>query len=244
MESNIASNLVRLTMNNYNIWSVYTRGVLMAQDLIGIVNGTEPVPNQDDGNYALFMSRTRKAHGLLILSLSPEILNLLPQVNSENPRSLWLALENQFKPKTWVSVNELKRKFHSLMMEENENVNEFLKKVNEIQMDLALAGVTLTETEKVTTVLNGLSSKFSALRTAFAVRDDPPSWDALLHKLTNEAKRFELEEEKELGRGATALVTMNTANKKPEAVDKGVCLFFFVVEEDIIGVIVINIKYT
>ena len=90
---------------------------LMRQGLWSILDGTEIVPGVDSGErYAKFAGRHDLALAIVVLSVEPNLLYLLREPKDPS----------QFMKKSWGNKLELRRKLHSLRLNEGEPVQEHI----------------------------------------------------------------------------------------------------------------------
>ena len=105
--------VVPLNGANYSTWKVQCRMALMKDRLWNIVNGTENMPTGDGERRTKFLARRDRT----LATVEPSLLYLIG--DPEDPIAVWKKLGDQFQKKTWVNKLELRRKLHSLRLQEH-----------------------------------------------------------------------------------------------------------------------------
>ncbi len=117
---------------------------LLKDGLWGIVQGSEVAP----ADAADLNIRWDKALAILGLSINPTLLYLLDGVN--DPKVAWKKLHDQYCENTWANKLELRKRLHSLRLNEGGSVQDHIRKMTEFFRSLAEMDSPLTEEDKVT----------------------------------------------------------------------------------------------
>ena len=76
---------------------------------------------------AKFNQRRDKALAIIGLSIDPTLLYLLNE-----PNAAWKKLHNQYCKNTWANRLELRKKLHSLRLNEGGSVQDHIKHITEL----------------------------------------------------------------------------------------------------------------
>jgi len=82
------TNIEKLTENNYEVWKVHMKSVLVFSDLWQYVNGTEVKPEENSQEW---LKKDAKALALINLSISQSQLNQVKK--AETSKQAWDKLE-------------------------------------------------------------------------------------------------------------------------------------------------------
>jgi len=116
----------QLTGENYHSWSMKMRRALAMKNKFKFVDGTIPVPEEDDLNYAAWERCNNLVHTWIINSISPSIAQSV--VFIENAIDMWTDLKDRFMRGDRIRVAQLQ--------EEIANLKQGSKKVTEFFTDL------------------------------------------------------------------------------------------------------------
>lgn len=76
--ADIKSVLVLLDGSNYATWKIQSEMALIKEDVLSVVEGTEPVPDQaDTTQYKKYTLKNNRALVITVLSVDPKLLHLL-----------------------------------------------------------------------------------------------------------------------------------------------------------------------
>ena len=145
--------IIPLNSQNYGTWKVQAKLALLRDGLWGIVQGTEVAP-VDEVAVAKFNERQDKALAILGLSIDPTFLYLLDGI--DDLKATWKKLHDQYCKKTWANKLELRKKVHSLRLNEGGSVQDHIRQMTELFQSLAEMDSPLTEEDKVVYLLASL----------------------------------------------------------------------------------------
>ncbi len=149
------------------------------------------MPTGDDATTAAiakFAGRQDKALATLVLSVDTSLLYLIADL--DQPKDVWTKLKEQFCKKTWGNKLELRRKLHSLRLNEGDSVQVYMKEMTELFSQLADIDSPLTEEDKVVYLLAGLPKSFSVLVTALEANSEVPKMDMVSERLLHEERKM------------------------------------------------------
>ena len=154
--------VIPLNGSNYPTWKIQCRMALMKEGLWKLVAGeeTEPV---DEGERAKFAMRKDRALATVVLSVDPAILYLIGY--PEDPVVVWIKLADQYEKNTWARL-DLRRKLHSMKLQEGDSAQAHLKEITEIFNSFCIAGETASEEDRVVYLLASLPDSYNVLVTA------------------------------------------------------------------------------
>ena len=177
----LSRSLSPLCGSNYPTWKVQCRMALVKDGLWNIVNGTETIP--DGGNAdrrAKFEARRDRALALIVVSIEPSLLYLLGE--PDDPVAVWKKLSDQFQKKTWVNKVGLRRRLYSLKLKEGDSVQEHIRKVTEIFVELAVIGDPVEE-DRVVHLLASLPESYNSLSQPSKPTLMYPPWRLLQNRV-------------------------------------------------------------
>ena len=202
---------------NWSTWKFQMKHLLLAKDLWGFVDGTEPVPAADAAAEvrADYRKRSQKAFSVIVLAISTSQLYLV--TSCEQPREAWEALRNQFERDTLANKLLLKKQYFRLEMKEGTSIEQHLKHMKELTERLAAIGAPIAEEDQVVTLLGSLPKSYSTFVTAQEARENA-SLNYLQQALAHEEQKRHGQghsESTDVQRGDAALVGESKKKFKP-----------------------------
>ena len=86
-------NISKFNGQNFQAWKFQMKAILIANDILGIVDGTEPKPEQTD-QAAIKSWVRRDAKAMFILSSSMESAQLEYLITCESSKDMWSKLSS------------------------------------------------------------------------------------------------------------------------------------------------------
>ena len=123
-----------------------------------------------------FNVRWDKALAILCLSIDPTLLYL--QDGIDDPNAAWKKLHDQYCKKTWANKLELRKKLHTLRLNEGGSVQDHIGQMTELFRWLAEMDLPLTE-DKIVYLPASLLDSFGMLVTALEASPDVPTMDVV-----------------------------------------------------------------
>lgn len=180
--------IVPLNGDNYATWKVQCRMALVKDGLWNIVNGKETLPEGgSEEARTKFEARRDRALALVVLSLEPSLLYLIG--DPQDPVVVWKLLSNQFQKKTWANRLRLRRRLHSLKLNEGGAVQEHIRQMTEIFQELAVVGDPVGEEDRVVYLLASLPESYDMVVTAFEANSEVPKIEVVTERLLNHEKK-------------------------------------------------------
>ena len=118
--------------NDFSLWRVKMRAVLVQQGLLKALQGVEALPQ--DWSAEEKEDALNRAHSAIMLSLSDEVLREME--NETTAAGLWLKLESIYMTKSFTNRLYLKQRLYTLRMTEGTPIQNHLDEFNKVIMDL------------------------------------------------------------------------------------------------------------
>ena len=181
--------IVPLKGSNYATWKVQCTMALKKDGVWSIVDGTEVAPGRTAGEkeQERYASRKDKALATIVLSVDPSLLYLVG-ADPEDPVVVWNKLKEQFQKKSWVNRLNLRRKLHSLKLNDSGSVQDHVKTMMETFHELSVVGDAVKDDDKVVFLLASLPESYTTLVTALEASATVPEMDAVIEKLLHEER--------------------------------------------------------
>ena len=162
---------------NFEYWSIRMKTFLTSQDLWTLVSTgyTEPADENTynaltaDQKLELKENRKKDAKDLFIIQTRIDISIFPKIVECTKSHDAWEILEKAYKGSTKVKVVKLqllRRDFESLKMKENESIEDFITRVQNVVNAIHSHGETLEDRRIVEKVLRSLPRKFDPVTIA------------------------------------------------------------------------------
>ena len=184
-------NVVPLNGTNYPTWKIQCRMALMKEGLWRIVTGQETAPTGSETERAKFGARRDRALGTVVLSVDTSLLYLVG--DPEDPVVVWKKLADQFEKKAWATRLDLRRKLHSLRLNDGDSVQEHIKIMTELFDALSVAGETVSEEDRVVYLLASLPESYSVLVTALEANVDVPKLEVVTERILHQERKLKIE---------------------------------------------------
>lgn len=190
-------NIIPLNQNNFPTWKVQVKMTLIANELFGIVSGTETAPvDAESEEHRRFSARKDKALATIVLAIESNLLYLLE--DPDDPVEVWKKLNDIFQKKTWANKLRLRRKLYTLQLKSDGRLQDHMKEITEVFSELAVIGEQIKEEDKVICLLASLPDKYSTLVTTLEALDRVPTWETVKERLLHEDRKIEEKMEKSI----------------------------------------------
>jgi hypothetical protein len=180
--------------NNYLTWLSQFKPFLRNHELMGIVDGTEPCPQQflinDKGEktlnpaYATWNKKDQYLLGWINLSLSEKILSTVYGLHIS--RQVWSALASRFASKSRSHVTNLKSWLQNIT-QGSKTCIEYLQSAKSLADQLAAVGKSMEDDNLISFIVSGLNPTFNNFVTTFSfiTREKGISFDDFQNELLN-----------------------------------------------------------
>lgn len=209
----------KLDENNYDLWSIQMRSVLIHAGFWKIVNGTI----KKEGNEAAtakWDADDEKALASIFLGVKPTQLAYIR--NCKTSHEAWKKLEDVYMPKGPIQKVSLYKRLINLKMTPNGNVVQHLNEFSEVYEKLHETGIEIKEELLTIMLMSSLPEEFDNFVIAMETRDDLPTLSSLRQKLLEEGKRRQEKEEETSNQKAFVAKSANSkTDKKKQNIKKG-----------------------
>jgi len=180
--------------NSYLKWLSIFLPVLRSNELLGIIDGTEPCPpkyltnaqGQDTPNpeYSIWIKKDQHLLSWINASLSEKVLSTVYGLNTS--RQVWTALANRFASQSRTHISNIKQQLQNLR-QGSKSCSDYLQFAKNMADQLAVIGKPLDDEDLTSSITNGLNPNFIHFVTnlAFATRDKVLSFDDFQDMLLN-----------------------------------------------------------
>jgi len=186
MHAASTQHIEKLCDNNYEVWRMQMKSVLVYNDLWGYVSGTIVKPEDADAA-AAWMIKDEKALALIVLGVSKtEIGHIRNQTTS---KGAWSELEKIHKSQRPVRKAVLYRELYRTKKMLDQSMAQFVNEFQQRADMLADVGVVVPQELLSIMLLSNLPDEFENFRVAIESRDDIPEVCVIKAKLIEEDAR-------------------------------------------------------
>ncbi|PRQ28561.1 putative RNA-directed DNA polymerase [Rosa chinensis] len=165
---------VCLDGSNYVTWKFLLETMLKGCGLMKYVDGSFPCPSQyliteEDGvtcemtrEYITWKQNDYAVMALLAATLSSDVVSFV--VGSNTSREFWCLLKERFASTSWFNKEQLKTNFYKLQ-KGSDSIDKYLDRVKMACDQLANVGIHMTDEDIVVSVLLGLPSDYTTMKT-------------------------------------------------------------------------------
>lgn len=158
----------KLGNDNYTQWRTQMKGALAAK---GYLNALE---DGDDAN-------STKALGIIALCVQEYHLPIIE--GAENAQEAWAALENLYHQRSSANMIRLKRELASLEKKRDETLMQYVMRARTIADQMRAARHQPEEDDLLQSILAGLPSKYTMMKTIIETMDELPTIEDAMAKL-------------------------------------------------------------
>lgn len=160
----------------YLQWNTQVVPILIANDLLGIVEGTEPCPPKHlpasseqavpslNPAYSLWVKKDQFILSWLNSTLADSVLTAVYGLRTS--RQVWQFLSTKFASQSRTRINQLMRQLQTLH-QGNKSCTEFINAAKHLSHQLAAAGRAISDEDLITYVLGGLHPSFNPFVPSF-----------------------------------------------------------------------------
>jgi hypothetical protein len=170
------SQLFKLEGPNYLGWVAQFQPILRANDLEGMVEGTDICPPQlipsSDGSeqvpnpaYTLWQKRDQHLLSWIICSLSPPLVASMYGLKTSH--QAWKSLAERFASQSRSHISQLKRQLQSLQ-QGSQSCSEYLNSAKQLADQLSSVGKPVEDDDLISFVINGLNPMYNSFIAAFS----------------------------------------------------------------------------
>lgn len=178
------ANIEKLTEDNYELWKVQMKSVLVFNDLWPYVDGTEAKPEQ---NAEEWTKKDSKALALINLSITHSQLNHVKKATTS--KRAWDGLQLVFESRGPVRKAALYKQLLRIEKKPNESMSQYVTEFSRKAEQLEEAGISIPDELLSIMLLGSLPTEYENFSIAIESRDDIPSLENLKVKLIEEDAR-------------------------------------------------------
>jgi hypothetical protein len=169
---------VQLDEQNYMAWVFQFRPILRTNDLMGIVDGSEPCPPkfipgptndspaQLNPTFTLWEKKDQYLLSWFIATLSEKVLSTVYGLDTS--RQVWTALANRYAAPSKTRIQELRRRLKGLC-QGDKTCSEYVHADKTLADHLAMVGKPVPDEDLISYLIGGLSPRYNAFITSFAL---------------------------------------------------------------------------
>nr|XP_007140419.1 hypothetical protein PHAVU_008G110300g [Phaseolus vulgaris]ESW12413.1 hypothetical protein PHAVU_008G110300g [Phaseolus vulgaris] len=174
---------VKLTQENYLLWSAQILPYLRSQGLVGFVDGSMLPPNQ-----RLRLSQDQLVLSLINSSVTEEVLSTV--VGITTAREAWDTLERQFASTSRARAMQIRMEL-STIQKKDMTIADYFRKVKRLRDTLAAIGKRVEDEELIAYMLQGLGPDYDPFVTSITTRTDVYTVsDVYAHMLSYEMRHL------------------------------------------------------
>jgi hypothetical protein len=171
---------------NYIAWVYQFRPILRTNDLMGIVDGTEPcppkfipsptedTPDQLNPNFVLWEKKDQYLLSWFIATLSDKVFSTV--YGLETSRQVWTALANRYAAPSKTRIQDLRRQLQ-VLRQGNKTCSEYVHEAKSLADKLAMVGKPVDDEDIISYLVGGLTPRYNAFISSFSfmTKDVPMS---------------------------------------------------------------------
>lgn len=217
-------NVARFNGTNFQAWKFQMRAILIANDILEIVEGTERKP-EDPVQKKTWIQRDAKA--MFILSSSMETSQLDYLITSKSWAEMWQKLRSINEQQSESNKLILMTKFHEYKMVAGDSITQHIANVENMARQLKDLGETISDVTIMAKILGSLPSKFNALITAWdSVDAEKLTLQSLTTRLIKEENRMSACDESTSALAVANKDKLNTPHKLAQGNRQSVECFY------------------
>ncbi|CAK9796277.1 Retrovirus-related Pol polyprotein from transposon TNT 1-94 [Anthophora plagiata] len=209
--ANAFGNIEKLNENNYDLWKVQMKSVLVFNDLWQYVNGDEKIT---DANAHEWTRKDSKALALINLSVTYGQLSHVKKATTS--KEAWDGLKEIFESRGPIRKAALYKQLLRMEKKKNVSMTQYVNEFGSKAEALEEAGIKLPDELLSIMLLSSLPAEYENFSVVIESRDDVPSLENLKVKLKEEEARQRDRDEKNNGNenNSDALLTKGSVNNE------------------------------
>jgi hypothetical protein len=206
------------------MWQSQVLPVLRSNDLLGIVDGTEPCPPRSLTNeqgqssvnpeYTIWNKKDQFILSWINATLSEAVLATVYGLNTS--RQVWSALASRFTSQSRSRISHIKRQLQNLK-QGSMACSDYLRTAKVWADQLAAVGRPIDDEDLISYIIGGLSPIFNSFITSytFITRENPLNFEDFRDELLNHEMLLNQQNAAATDSSAIALFTQRTGTKPP-----------------------------
>ena len=175
-------NVNRFDGKDFMLWKIRVENALKTNQCW---NATEEGFKADDEDNE---EKDEKAKLIIMSSITDKILR---KIHKPTAKEMWEALIKKYEEKDVQGLNFSRKKFFNSKQGTSESVEEFIDRVINSREELEIAGLTISETDVILTIIQGIQSSFENFVQCLTVNKkvNDLDLDEIVDALVSEEKR-------------------------------------------------------
>jgi hypothetical protein len=177
IHSHIAPKL-QLDEQNYMAWVYQFQPILRTNDLMGIVDGTEPCPpryipgltkdspDQLNPEFIIWEKKDQYLLSWLIATLSEKVISTVYGLN--NSRQVWSALANRYAAPSKTRIQDLRRQLQ-ILRQGDKTCADYVNAAKSLADQLTMVGKPVLDEDLISYLIGGLNPRYNAFITSFTL---------------------------------------------------------------------------
>jgi len=171
----------RFNGENYALWKIKVRAVLVREDLWEVVTGKEEEwvdrrlrgsKKKEDAEEATREWRRRQEKALATIQLLVTDPILVKIGECQTAAETFAVLDGEFQSKTGINRLLLKQKLYTLRLAEEESVDTYLGEIDQILQQLAAVNSKIEEEDAALALLLGLPASWANFKTSICISSE------------------------------------------------------------------------
>jgi hypothetical protein len=168
--------LIKLAETTYLLWTSQLVPILKTDDLMGIVDGSNPCPPEfltdaegkrvPNPAYSVWVKTDQYILSWINLNLSESVLSTVYGLHTS--RQVWVSLATQYASESKTRVSQLKRQLQTLQ-QGSKNCTVFLQLAKSYADQLAAIGQPVAAEDFISYVMSGLNHSFNSFVTVIMI---------------------------------------------------------------------------
>uniref|UniRef100_A0ABD2X129 Reverse transcriptase Ty1/copia-type domain-containing protein n=1 Tax=Trichogramma kaykai TaxID=54128 RepID=A0ABD2X129_9HYME len=187
-------NIPKFNGQNFQLWKFQIKTILVAHDLLDIVEGAtvKPESTSTNANEAAIKAWVKSnAKAMFVISSSIEYSQLDYLINCTTASEMWTKLSNIHEQKSTSNKLALTTRFHEYKKAPGDTVSQHIAKIENLASQLKDIGQPVPEVMIMAKIISTLPSKYNAFISAWdSVPEADQSLDRLRERLLREETRM------------------------------------------------------
>jgi gag-polypeptide of LTR copia-type/Domain of unknown function (DUF4219) len=171
----IGYNIEKLMNHNYRSWAQQMELILDEKELWEVVNDTSPTSaetatTRTAAETAELIRKRKRAAALIVSTISSGVLVYLR--GEKDPSVMWTTLKDRYAPRTWITCRQILRRFTSLQMKDDDDLQAHLKHVQNLKLELEEQGVDVSDDLFIMVLLSSVTSLYALPVSVLETQED------------------------------------------------------------------------
>lgn len=183
MSTGVSITIEPLSRDNYDVWKVLMKAVLIKHSLWGFVNGTLPCPREAEEKVK-WQEKDEKAHSDIVLGIGTNEIGIA--ADTKTSHELWKKIEDEFQAQRPALKACLLKQFLYGKMTETTDINDHLKQFFKNLQSLKVMNINFSDDVVAIVLLYSLPPSLDTFRCAIEANSTFPKPEELKMKIMDE----------------------------------------------------------